>query len=119
MKALVIALILIAGACAPEKGDRGDDGMQGATGSQGNPGVVGPQGPTGADGQIAQVIPLCPGTSNYGTFVEVALLINNKLYAVYSANNGFLTYLAPGNYSSNAIGSACNFTVNANNSIAH
>ena len=80
------------------------------------PGVA---GPAGADGRIATVVPLCPGVSNYGTFVEVGMCINGQLYAVYSANGGFMTLLAPGNYASNAIGSACNLTVHSNCIVSH
>lgn len=129
---LVLALTLGTVGCA--KGDRGDVGATGSVGSQGVAGndgstgsvgatgprgEVGPSGTNGADGQPAQVVALCPGVSTYGTFVEVALRINGKLYAVYSANGGFLTYLAPGAYSSNAIGSACSFTVTADGQVAH
>lgn len=108
---LVGMAILALAACG-----KGRDGLHGELGERGPKGdsgdtVVGPAGPRGADGEIAEVIQLCPGTSTYGVFVEVALCINSKLYAVYSANGGFLTYLAPGNYASNAIGSACNLTV--------
>ena len=75
----------------------------------------GQQGATGAAGTNATsvtIVPLCPGVSNYGTFIEIGLCMNSKLYGVYSANNGFLTYLASGSYSSNAIGSACNLVIN-------
>lgn len=89
------------------------DGCNGETGPQGL------QGPQGANGAAATVVPLCPGVSNYGVFVEVALCLNDSLYAVYSANGGFLTLLAPGNYSSNAIGSACNLTVAAHCKVSH
>ena len=97
---LAFALI----ACAPPK--PGEQGLPGATGS------TGAQGPAGADGKEATVVQLCPGATVYPTvFVEVALCINNRLYAVYSANGGFLSEIVPGDYSSNAIGSACNLTV--------
>jgi len=57
------------------------------------------------------VVQLCPGVPSYpGVFVEVAFCINNELYAVYSSPV-FLTLLTPGAYSSTAIGSACNLTV--------
>lgn len=101
------------------KGDQGIIGPVGPGGSDGSTGPQGPQGPAGADGQPAQVVLLCPGVSNYGTFVEVGLCINNRLYGVYSANGGFLTELAPGSYTSNAIGSACNLTVQDNCVVTH
>lgn len=93
------------------KGDTGDKGDDGVAGNDGAKGDTGETGPKGEDGEIATVVQLCPGTSNYGVFVETALCINNKLYGVYSIHGGFLTYLAPGNYSSNGVGSACNFSV--------
>lgn len=99
-------------------GADGRDGVDGTDGQDGATGPQGPQGPAGADGQIAQIVQLCPGTTTYpGVFVEVALLINGKLYGVYSANNGFLTYFPPGTYHSNAIGSSCNFRINADNTV--
>lgn len=66
---------------------------------------------------VDQVVPvkLCPGTPSYpSVFVEYALCIESQLYGVYSANDGFLALLPPGNYASNAIGSSCNFTVALN-----
>lgn len=108
----------------PRNGAAGERGGQGVAGVQGNPGlsIVGPPGPAGSPGVDATpvtVVNLCPGVSNYGTFVEVALLINNKLWAIYSLNGGFMTYLAPGHYTSNGVGSACNFTVQPDNTITH
>lgn len=114
-KTVLILMLSLLAACAPQKGDTGRSGSQGDS----IVGPVGPTGPRGADGQPAQVVPLCPGVSSYGTFVEVGLCINNQLYGVYSANGGFLTYLAPGSYSSNAIGSACSLTVQANCVVTH
>lgn len=99
---LVLALMLIIVGCSGQKGDPGSPGES----------IVGPSGPAGADGTIISVVPLCPGTTTYpGVFVEVAMCINNELYAVYSTPGAFLTKLPPGNYTSNAIGSACNLTV--------
>lgn len=65
------------------------------------------------NGFTFQSIQFCPGvTPSYPTtFPEVGFCINNVLYAVYSANNGFLTVIPTGYYNSNAIGSACSFTV--------
>jgi hypothetical protein len=42
------------------------------------------------------------------------LCINNSIYAVFSVNGGYLAEIVPGIYSSNAVGSACDFTVVAN-----
>lgn len=115
------AIVLLTGCQGPE----GIRGPIGATGSSGQS-IVGPQGPAGQNGSNGldstpiAVVNLCTEAPSYpGVFVEVALLINNRLYAVYSQNGGFMTYLPPGNYSSNGIGSACNFTVNTDNTISH
>lgn len=80
-------------------------------GVDGRNGINGNNGANGTDATPVTVVPLCPGVSNYGAFVEVGVCINGELYGVYSANGGFLTKLANGSYSSNAIGSACNLTV--------
>lgn len=82
------------------------NGQTGATGSQGSAGT------NGVDATPVTLVQLCPGVSNYGTFIELGVCLNNKLYGVYSLNNGFMTYFANGSYSSNAVGSACNLTVN-------
>ena len=108
------ALFLISlAACSPEKGDRGSDGVS----------VQGPQGAPGSNGSDATpvtIVQLCPGSTSYpGVFVEVAICLQNELWGVYSANGGFLTKLPPGNYNSNAIGSACNLTVQANCVVSH
>jgi hypothetical protein len=65
------------------------------------------------NGVTFQSIQFCPNvTPSYPTtFPEVGFCINNLLYAVYSANDGFLTMIPPGYYDSNAIGSSCSFTV--------
>lgn len=91
--------------------------VQGEKGDKGSVGAVGPAGPQGVPGvsNITSIVPLCPNTPAYGqVYTEVALCINNQLYAVYSANGGFLTLLTPGTYSSNAIGSRCNLIVAPN-----
>lgn len=95
------------GAVQGAPGERGPAGVAGAVGAQGLQGIP------GADAASVRVVPLCPGVSSYGTFVEVGICVQDQLYAVYSANGGFMTLLAPGSYSSNAIGSACNLTVSA------
>lgn len=99
------------------------DGQVGAQGSAGLNGtsIVGPQGPiglTGAvgmpgnSGSIITSVQFCPNPTVYPTtFSEVALCIDDNLYAVYSQNSGFLVYLPPGAYTSNGINSSCNFTV--------
>lgn len=97
-----------------DSGERGSDGSVGPTGPAGTPGesIVGPKG---EDGTVVTLVQLCPGTTTYSTtFVEVAMCINKKLYGVYSANNGFMTYFPPGTYHSQAIGSACNLVIKEN-----
>lgn len=72
-------------------------------------------GVAGAPGAAVTPVQLCPGTTTYpSTFTEVAFCISNQLYAVYSANDGFLTLIPPGNYTSNGINSRCNLTVLSN-----
>lgn len=86
-------------------------------GAVGQPGqsIVGPVGPAGTDGKDATpvtLVPLCPGIPTYPTvFVEYGLCLGNQLWAVYSANGGFLALLPDGAYQSNGIGSQCNFTI--------
>lgn len=104
----VVYVMTLLAACA---GPRGESGAQGEAGSQGPAGANGANGLNGADGNQITVVALCPGHTNYGTFIETALCINGQLQAVYSLNGGFLTTIVDGNYSSNAVGSACNFTV--------
>lgn len=91
----------------------GAAGISGADGSPGQAGVDGSDGEDGTPGTVITPVKLCPNhTTVYpSVFVEVAFCIDNKLYAVYSANGGFMTEIPPGNYHSNAIGSACNLTV--------
>lgn len=89
-------------------GAKGNTGASGATGAAGNP------------GSVFTSMQFCPGTTTYpSTFIEVGFCINNTLYAVYSANDGFLVVIPPGAYSSHGIGSTCNFTVSANCVISH
>lgn len=108
---LFVCILLIG--CQGRSGNTivGPQGAIGSTGPQGSQGPSGPQGNPGIDATPVTVVQLCPGSSNYGTFVEVAFCIDGSLYATYSANGGFSTLLAPGSYSSNAINSSCSFTV--------
>lgn len=102
------------------------NGSQGPQGVQGISGPTGPMGPIGLPGADAPptggvvVVPLCGGVTTYPiNFVEVALCINNKLYAVYSENNGFMTEIVPGAYFSNAHGNTCTLTVGTNCQVGH
>lgn len=124
IKYALVCLFLALNACGEKAvvitGPPGADGVPGINGVDGQNGTNGTDGVPGLDGQdgisppTPYMVHLCPGVTAYpSVFVEVALCLNNKLYGVYSANGGFLTYLPPGTYSSNAIGSACNLTVGA------
>lgn len=77
-------------------------------------------GSNGLPGSAITPVQLCPGTISYpSTFIEYGWCLNNKLWGVYSANDGFLTYFPPGAYQSNAIGSRCNLTVGSNCSVSN
>lgn len=114
---LVVAMIMGLSACA---GVNGVDGQPGLAGPQGES-IVGPQGPAGApgangaDAASVSVVQLCSGTTTYPSkFVEIGFCIGGRLYATYSANDGFSTEIVPGTYTSNGINSSCTFTVAAN-----
>lgn len=107
-----LLLLLLLTACAPQNGTDGKTGAQGNIGPMGPSGNPGLQGPAGINGTVITLIQFCPGTPSYpSTFPEVGMCINNQIYAVYSANDGFLTLIPPGTYNSNAIGSTCSFQV--------
>lgn len=72
----------------------------------------GTNGGTGSPASSVTTINLCPGVTSYpSVFIEVALCVDDQLYAVYSIPGAFLTLIPPGVYTSNALGSACNLTV--------
>lgn len=101
-------------------GAAGQDGTNGTNGVDGQQGTIGPsgsEGPQGIPGQSGVVtsVKLCSHLTVYpSVFVEVGFCIDHKLYTVYSTHGGYMTELPPGNYSSNTVGSKCNFTVAAN-----
>lgn len=101
-RGLVIGVVLLAmSACGP--------GPAGSSGADGQNGV------DGEDATPVTVVKLCPGVTTYPSiFVEIAFCVSGKLYATYSTHGGFSTELAPGIYSSNAVGSKCTFTVAEN-----
>lgn len=77
-------------------------------------GTNGTDGHDGASGTLVTSVQFCPGVGHYpDTFPEVGFCINHNIYAVYSANGGFLTEVLPGHWSSDGIGSTCSFTVGA------
>lgn len=133
---LIAALLMVMlSACKGPRGDQGESGQtvvgpqglpgqngtNGVNGTNGQQGSTGPQGISGTPGQNGidatpvTWVQFCPGTTTYPSkFVEGGFCIAGNVYAVYSANDGFLTYIPPGVYSSNAINSACTFTLLAN-----
>lgn len=122
---LLFTAISLAACGKPQKGDRGDTGAVGAkgeTGAAGTNGENGQDGRDGADGVDATpvtLVKLCPGTTTYPTvFVELALCIDHKLYAIYSSKS-VLVEIPPGNYTSDSIGSACSLTVAPNCVVTH
>jgi len=106
------------GATGPQ-GAQGPTGLVGSQGIQGEQGQAGPQGPKGDPGQPGTqitTIQFCKGiTPTYpSTFPEIGICLDNQLYAVYSANGGFMVLVTPGTYSSNGINASCTFTVGPN-----
>lgn len=87
--------------------------------SNGSDGQDGEDGEDGTDATIG-VVSLCNKPTSYPlVFTEVAFCIGSNLYAVYSQNDGFLTLVPPGNYSSNGHNSSCTFTVQPNCVVSH
>lgn len=101
---LSIALLLMLSACQGSKGDPGDKGAKGEQGIQGQAGV---------NANPPTVVQFCQGiTPSYPTtFPEIGVCLQGKLYAVYSANGGFLVYLPNGTYNSHGLNADCTFTV--------
>jgi len=129
MKHTMIVTALILTACQGPQGDRGGQGAVGApgqtiigpvgaTGPSGAPGLNGSNGLNGTNGTPGtqvDIVQFCPGSTNYASeFNEVGYCINGQIYAVYSANDGFLSLIPPGTYSSNGINSSCSFVVGPN-----
>lgn len=120
----VIAFAIVLTSCAGPAGLPGGDGANGINGSPGVTGPkgdtgptggTGPQGPTGAPGSNAAavtIVQFCPGVPSYpSVFIEIGFCLNGQVYGTYSANGGFSTLLPPGAYTSNGIGSRCDFTL--------
>ena len=97
-------------------GANGATGATGLTGSEGPRGEQGIAGSPGLDGTQVTIVQFCPGiVPTYpSNFPEIGFCISNQLYAVYSANDGFLALITPGTYSSNGINASCTFTVGPN-----
>jgi hypothetical protein len=126
---LLLANVLVFAACAPKEtivksyvgkdGINGADGKNGTNGADGKNGTNGIDGTNGTDATPIQFITFCPGTAVYpSTFLEFGMRQGTNVYAVYSDRGGFLTLLLPGNYTSDAINSRCNFTVNADGTVS-
>jgi len=94
--------------------------LNGAKGDTGSTGATGATGQAGTPGTLVTPIQFCSGTGSYPShFPEVGFCINDKIYAVYSANGGFLTEVAPGTWSSNGINNSCTFTVSPHCVVSH
>ena len=116
----VLALAVLATGCAGRQGAIGPQGIPGTSGHVGYPGIPGPQGPPGTPGATITAVPLCNDTPVYPqVFVEVGFCIDGQLYGTYSSMGGFSTLLLPGAYTSNAVGSSCNFTVEPGCVVTH
>jgi hypothetical protein len=81
--------------------------------TDGVPGTNGQNGLDGTDATPVTWVQFCAGTtpSYPSVFPEGGLCIDGNIYAVYSANGGFLTLVPPGEYSSDGVGSSCDFTI--------
>ncbi len=91
------------------------NGAMGSTGHQGLPGLP------GANATPITLFKFCPNAvgSYASSFPEYGIRVNNDIYAVYSANGGFLTLLLPGPYVTTGIGVNCNFTINTDGSLSY
>lgn len=92
------------------QGSQGEKGDTGAQGTQGEKGEKGDQGLPGVDGINIVPVVLCPETS--GSYPEVALCIDNNLYAVYNENPTRTRFvLIPAGQYQTTDGRHCTFTV--------
>ena len=125
MKYIICIMLLVFVGCGKQgpagspgvqgiQGASGSDGTNGTNGATGQPGATGPQGPAGSNGTVISVVQFCPASfvpTYPSTFPEVGFCINGNIYAVYSANDGFLTMITNGSYSSDGINASCNFAI--------
>ena len=97
-------------------GTNGTNGSNGSNGSNGHDGANGAAGSNGTNGTVITAVQFCGGiTGSYpSTFPEIGFCIDHNIYAVYSANGGFLTEVLPGTWSSDGINASCTFTVGPN-----
>ena len=135
-----ILLILTLSACGkPQDGKAGADGSNGHDGHDGTNasctvkaiqggsliscsdgssslvlnGTNGTNGQNGTPGSVIKPTTLCAEDKTVypKVFAEVAFCIDGDLYAVYSENNGFLSLIPNGSYTSNGHNSSCSFKV--------
>ena len=108
---ILLSILLLLTSCG-----KVSTGAQGPAGQPGLTGAQGPTGPTGPTGTIGSPIQLCSACvpSYPNVFPESVVCINNNLYGVYSANDGFLSILPPGAYSSDGINCTCTVTIEPN-----
>ncbi len=113
--ALIIFCIIFASLFIESCAKPGPSEVNGTTGQPGVS-IAGPQGIPGTPGTALTFVQFCPGfTQNYpSTFAESGFCVNGQMWAIYSANGGFLAELPPGTYSSNGINASCTFTLEAN-----
>src|ERR1700677_3947355 len=120
---LFLVTIVINLSCTGQNGSNGSNGSSCSVSSITPSSVV----PTGGallqctdgtqaliiNGTVIQPVQFClhPVTTYPSTFAEVGFCINGEIYAVYSANDGFLSPIPSGNYTSDGINASCNFTV--------
>lgn len=113
--AVIVSFALLLGCVGPSgsNGADGTNGLRGDVGPKGDVGNTGPQGPVGTPGNNATpvtIVQFCPGVPSYpSVFIEIGFCLNGQVYGTYSANGGFSTLLPPGAYTSNGIGSRCDF----------
>lgn len=102
--------------CNGNTGATGQTGQTGATGPQGTAGTNGTNGTNGVDATPVTVVQFCPNvTPTYpSSFPEYGICLAGSLYGVYSANDGFLAELPPGEYESDGINASCTFTIEPN-----
>lgn len=83
-------------------------------------GANGSNGSNGTNAVPVEFIKFCPASvPSYGNFPEYGIKVETKIYAVYSANNGFLTLLSPGTYVTASTGLNCNFTVTTTGTVTN
>lgn len=140
MNKLILIMLMLSGCGSSPYGVVGPQGATGTTGQSGtsctvtNVAIGQPGAPNGGsllscgdnsslvlngtpgnNGTSISPIQFCLGTTTYpNEFNEMGFCVEGNIYAIYSVNGGFMTLIPPGSYSSNAINSSCNFSVENN-----